>query len=862
MDTDARNKSVPDPSARFDLPPLFDARVMRVLVQRGYDAARTIGERRLFASILRRAREDVLEIEVLYRELPGVFAGDRAATRNFHRVLGDAHAAGVGVPPSPVAMRRLSGFIPGGDFYPCDPPFVIPRSKIRLIAYGIGCATSGDSGRRDAYVNALRGLWAKGQLLERLYRDAIDGDGHRNRIGERLRGIARDLESRWPGLEPPHVPGEGGLPGGPMFPPPEDGPFPWPGPDDGPPIPWPPDNPPGGPGLPPGLPPGVPPGGPPGSGFDPCNFYDDPCNHLAVVPPTLPRSTRWDNVTSVSPATACPGEQVTVLGHSFGASRPPDISLVIGDQAIDDANIVEWSDTRIVFTVPAGGIKAGCVGFRNATIEGVRKSALVALNQQRGALGACLGTDMVPLPYIEDRPDCTGVNSVAGSFPVIHSFLVNGETDLTVDPGVLLQFTAKVDNADTLLVLRDHPAGPEYANVPNNPAGTIMNVAGLTGTEPKDHVYYLRAVNRCGLANATVKVYLRRRPALSVKAIETVQAIQRCDPSGAPVQEVPLVARHRTVVRAWLDSGLTDGFDYGRGPNTVEVTGELHLLTNPIKVIGHSNGPFPFFAQPPSQVDRKEIGHSLNFVLPWDVLTGNVSMTVKVWGSGKWAKTGPGWAAQATRSATFHPRKKFRVAICLVSNKGMPAPAIINTEFLLDRYPIAEDGLEVLLVPGVFNTSQDFGTDAGWNQLWSDVAEMSEELVHDYDALIGLFHKHPSDSLGPSMIGGMTKFDDSTMNNKAWPPVAIAYLEPPVNGVHELVHCHGIGHAACPPGITSVVMINAVDSRLSGVTEDVGVNARTLEVVPKGSAALMGYCPLTGEWPSIALWELLFQVFA
>jgi hypothetical protein len=846
-----------------ELPLLFDACAMRLLLQRAYAAARSNAERRLFASILRRAREDVLELEALYSELPGVFAGDRTAIKSFSRILNEAHASGRAMPPSPTAMRRMSGVIPGFEFRPCDRPLLIGRSRIRLIAHGIGQIAGSDTARAEGYSDTLRGLWSKAQLLESLARAAIEDSPLRNRLAERLRTIARDIERAAP-ISEPGLPGEqwdGGYGGDPSYPQPDGGPFPWPGPDDGPPITWPPGGPtPGGPDEPPGVPPGVPPGGPPGSGFDPCTFIDDPCNHLAVLPPSVPRSTRWDNITSVSPSTACPGDQVTVLGHSFGTARPPEISLVIGDFVIDDAIVVEWTDTKIVFTVPAAGLPGGCVGFRNSLLENVRIGAVVDLNQYRGTLGACLGTDPVPLPYVVDRPDCSGINAFGGTFPVIHSFLVNGETDHVVEPNVPLVVTAHVDNADTLLLRRDHPNGPEYANVPNTPPLTIITLAGLTGKEPKDHVYHLHAVNRCGTATTTVTVRLRRRPALSVKAIEVIQAIQRCDVTGAPVQEVPLVARHRTIVRVWVDSGLTDDFDYGSGANTISVTGELTLTTVPPVTLVPLHPPqFPLSAGPAAKIDRENFQQSLNFELPWHLLTGNIPMTAKVWATGKWAHTGPGWTTQTTRTAMFHPRRKFRIAVSLVSNKGLPAPSIINTDHLLNCLPIAEDGLEIALVPGVFNNTITLATLADWDQLWSDIAEMSEELVHDYEVLVALFRKHPTDIAGAD---GSTIFVDSTFDNKAWPPVAVAAIDPAHAATHEIVHCLGIGHAACPPGVPVILFSNAIDPRLWGILEDVGLDPRTREIKEKGESALMGNCPLPGKWPSIKLWELLFQVFA
>ncbi len=532
---------------------------------------------------------------------------------------------------------------------------------------------------------------------------------------------------------------------------------------------------------------------------------------------------------------------------------------MFGAHAMTDADIVSWSDTQIVIRIPPEGLPAGCVGFRSANGEQARHAALNALNYYRGALGACLGSDMVPLPYIPDKPDCTSANSFAGTYPVIHSFLVNGQTDVVVEPGDALVFAAKVDNALTLTINVDHPAGGQVGQAPNNPAGTIINVAPLTGKEPKDHVYYLNAFNACGKSTATVNVQLRRRPALKITALEVVQAIQRCDISGAPVVEVPLVARRRTVVRAWIDPGISDGFNYGGGENTLQVTGELRIHGSPPTIVPTVDPDLLYL--PVSDQKRDTFHHSLNFDLPWGLLNGNVTMTVKARGSGKWAQTGPGWEATATRTATFQPRRQFTVAYVLIQNKTAPAPSIIEVDHLIDRFPIAADGYIVKLVPGTFFNPHNLGTDEGWDQLWSDVAEMSEELVHDYDVLIGIFKPDPGDQ-GPSMRAGMTKFVSGTFNNKAFPPVAIAQIDDPLNATHELIHCLGIGHAPCPPPIVPVILQGQLDSRLSGILEEPGVNARTHEVVRKGDSAMLGMCPGNGHWPSIKLWELMYTVFA
>ena len=52
---------------------------------------------------------------------------------------------------------------------------------------------------------------------------------------------------------------------------------------------------------------------------------------------------------------------------------------------------------------------------------------------------------------------------------------------------------------------------------------------------------------------------MRRTPQLSVTRIEVVQSIQ------TPTNSVRLVAKRRTAVRVFVDSGISDGFDFGTG---------------------------------------------------------------------------------------------------------------------------------------------------------------------------------------------------------------------------------------------------------------------------------------------------------
>ncbi len=235
---------------RVAWPPVFVPDQVRFLVDSARRVARRPREARLFAAILRRAHDEVLELEMLYADLPGVLVGDHAATERFRGIL---RGLGVGMPqPLPAAGpgAALLPFMPIPDHLPCGPGFMVRPDVIFHLTLGIDRVAHGDAAVYEHYVDALDALWRRTAVLDRLHRDALEGEtaGGRVRLAETLRVIARDLERHGWGLAPEEPGGPRLPPGGGGFPPGEPG--------------FPPGEPglPGGPGLPPGTP-GYPPPG-------------------------------------------------------------------------------------------------------------------------------------------------------------------------------------------------------------------------------------------------------------------------------------------------------------------------------------------------------------------------------------------------------------------------------------------------------------------------------------------------------------------------------------------------------------------------------------------------------------------------
>jgi hypothetical protein len=866
------------------LPALIDDRAARRLARAALEAAHGRVERRLFASILRRARDDVLELEMVHRDLPGVLAGDPAARAAFRGVLDGAAERGIGRGMGPAGWGE--GWIPAPDgpvARPCDPSFFVSPLGMAHLIDGVARASEGDTARYERDVDVLIGLWQRTAPLERLERHARRG---RETLRDGLRLIARDLEGslavweqprgpRTPGLTP-DAPGGPPLPGGLGEPPFPAGGAPWPGPDDGPPIPWPPPGGPGGPPVPPGggpggpIPPGGDPGGPPGvpwpgaDPFDPCAFLHDACRRAVraaargLRPEGLPTSTWATGITGLSPRWACPHDHVTIQGYGFGPTRPADVSVLFGALP---AAVVSWSDTAIVVEVPEGAGPC-CVGFRSATSEAGRRAAyhrgLRALGEALASAGClAIGDSWAAAPYVPAAPPCNpdGSNRFTGSVPVVEVFTLNGGTDVTVEPGTHLILAWRVSNALSVRIRRIAGVGPALDQTAA-PVGTL-DAGAYAGTEPADATYKLQAINRCGAAQAEVEVHLRKVPALHISGVELVQAIQRFDQNDpAQNNSVPLVARKATLARVYVSGGVTDW--------QFPVTGEI-LVYGPGGFLGSAQ---PLAAHVAAFfLNRSLLGSSLNFELPWPVLTGPVTLTVRVRTVATPHTSDPGWQAQEIVSANFVPRRRVTLIKVLVADDGRSVPAPTTAQYLDDLsvarrlLPVAEDGFLLVFAPGQeqIGTEHDLATADGWDDLMDDLEDLFEDLEAPGDPVILAALVPDLAAYGSSGRIGFS----NVLSPNIWEgredqePVMVNRTANPDSFAHELGHVFGLDHSLCGGG--------PKDGRLpmfSIETLGVDVIAR-MTLDPTGTRDLMaGGASCRPIWPSIVTWRLIFDMLA
>lgn len=822
-----------DGAPPFEWPPFLDGSEVDFLVARVEGAAETRAERRLFLNLLGSAYANVLELEVLYRELPGVLDDDPAAIRVFRRMLdrGMDLAGGLGRPRTSLDALGLKP-VPDGGGYPCEPTFLVKPSTISFIAVGIDRLSAGDPELRERQLDGLWALWERGRHLEEINEHAHRGPGA---LRDFMQIMGRDIpDDRRP---------RGG-PGGEGFGSTEAGRFPLP------PRPLP---------LPP-LP-------LPGGRYDLCGLIKDACRFLVVggisdlthVPGP---STYTTGIASVSPAAACYGDEVAINGSGFGPSQPADVDVIIGTVV---APVVSWSatGTKIVIEVPVGAA-SGCVAFRNRTLEALRAEAFAANGEAIASIAeglACLGQHGVwpkAPPLKPSTAPCTAANFLSIGPPVV-SF---SASSAQVTPGTQVFLGWSVQNATTFRVRRTSPAGP-FIDV-TNPPGTSASLGGFAGTQDTDATYELTATNSCGTTTRTVTVRLRQPPTLAILGVEVVQSVQRFA-FGNPAQQntVRLAARKRTMVRVYVDSGISNGFDNGAGPNVQpNVTGRVTVFppgasAGTTAVLRTAGGAIS--ARPQATINRDRLDHSLSFELPSNLIEGAVRLEVRVWVTGHENELGTGWSPWGTAlTVNFQPRRAQPVVRIFVrdTNQNLAVPTTAQYETsrtgARTRYPVAfAGGMPIFIAPGfeTINSPHDLRTRAGWDNLLDDIADIADDFVDNGEIWTALVPNQANYNLnGLGTVGGTQ-------------PHMLARAAFPATFAHELGHNFGFMHANC--GLQAG---DTPDSRLPAATEDTGMDVFRTFVIPNATSELMSTCTPTwagatfqDRWPSIAFWDIAFD---
>jgi hypothetical protein len=828
----------------FEWPPFVDPGDAEALVRGVAAAAGGGAELADFFGVLRRAYEDTLELEALYAAAPAVLAGDDAALEGFAATLDDAVRLTEGWPPLPSFGPGRTSLKPIPDWeggrFPCKPQLLIKPSVVFAIVQGIEQVAGGDLELRTSYDMAVQALWQRTTLLDGLLSRALAGDPERP---DGLTGAMRVLvrETRGPdGLDQTLRRGEAPPVGAVSL----SGPMEFGG-DDGF---WPPPS---------GTQAGVwPP--PKGShpGLDVCGILGTLCKQLVFGGIKgwrhVPISTYLDGLTGISPSSACAGDHVTLSG-TFPATQPADVVVVIGSAV---AKVVSWSSAAIVIEVPASA-RSGCIAFLNTSVEQERFEAAQSNQEAAASLAeglACMGNAAAwakqPVAIGPSPVPCIGFNFLTAGPPVIDLFRVNGATQTGVVPGTQLTLSWGVRNVSTVQLQRISPAGPALPPTTKPPSGTL-GLGPFSGTQPASAAYRLTATNGCGSASAEVTVELRQPPSLGVARIEVVQVIQ------TPANSVRLVAGKRTIARVFITSGISNGFDKGKGANVQPgVTGRM--------TIRPAAGGAPVACGPPLNIGgvidaaagggaRGTLGSSLNFELPLGEVNGARRLDVTVFVSGHENDPEPGWKTAGSVTVSFIAVGGQEILPWLIADSTIPGSLPSVGQFgtslggALARQPIAQTGFTVNpAITGATLPTEPLTALLGW-----------QVLVNRLATTIFVF---PSTPVGGNRTAIVPITPGSPLNGIALPrvlltvPTQVSQATFRATCAHEMCHTAGSGHAPCggaaPP----------IQPGLPAATEDVGLDVATRTIFPTGSFELMGACSITGgagedRWPSIALYD-------
>ena len=557
-------------------------------------------------------------------------------------------------------------------------------------------------------------------------------------------------------------------------------------------------------------------------------------------------TTDATGIGSMSASTVCPGALLEIYGVAFPDPQPPDTRVYVPTRngGCREAAVESWSNSRIAVRIPVD-IGPGCVGF-------VRGSGTFQEPQQvTGALTACIGAaaeawtrgfKRVNSPLVSCPPCLPGGQNhidIAGA-PQINTFRF---TPQHVEPGGQPILSWEVRYANQVLINGVSASG-SLLNLPGLvPLIGSLSFGAITGTVPSTGVYRLTASNVCGVTVAQTQFTMSRTPSLSVTRIEVIQSIQKVDNS------VRLVASRRTAVRVFVDSGITDGFDVGVGPNRVSgIKATLfaeNLATGGITSCGASWTPNGI-AGP--TLNRNVLDDSLNFDVPLSACTGNVRFraTVEIPGP---PGVPPSAFATGSTDVTFTPKPPQALLPLLYADPSSTSPTPTMADFFATlqgparMQPFPENGFTVnppiplLLGPGALTN------DISWFTATMNLA------IAPF-----LFSSTPVGGLRVGIIPNDGRYTRCGWSFRGGFLSTTSFLVKAGDTdccAHELGHCFGLDHVNCggPAG--------PYDGGLPLTLSDPGLDITARKLFPTGSNESMTYC--SSPWVSAEHWDRVFD---
>ena len=860
---------------------------------------------RVYETILESALATTRPLLELYNLIPQIWNGSSTAISDFKKIL-DQSSRHVGFRPHGLKIKKDLNFqklksmadrLPGsGGLGPCGPIFFIKPDVIHSIQESIYFMAGGNASFLQNSMAIVSQLWKNTQVLDTLnvLANRPKGDvfpelsGYMDRVAEtyRLEGNLGKIEEQRIKANRGNLGPMQSPMGGTWFPPEPGFPFPPPGPNGGPSF--------------------------PGFPID-CQPIRDYCQDILIGPSRtyrgeMPTSVSSTEITRISSTSVCGGYDVIIEGQGFGNVQG-NRGIVFGTIEV---RIKSWSDRKIVVTATSHVQGTVCIGIIDRDKENRRKEIhrtnQIAFRELATAAGPCLSMPgrIIDLPYKQDSPVCIGVNQITIGKPTIRHFTINNAKNPVVESGSDLIMKWEVENATSIRF--STVPNPRTSPPRNFPSGNslfgIHPLGALTDRNYIVHTYTIEAKNSCGTSTAKVDVTVTASYKLNILGIEVTQAIQKFnwnDP--AENNSVFLVSNKLTMVRVYPENTLTNGFDFGNGPNRIrDVEARLEVKYSDGQISYFSNSYDPsstILAGAESDLNREDLSQSFNFILPTQKLDGTCELTAEIF---KNPRLGLGNFASSSTSVTFKKTKRLKLALILVNDTinslSAPTQQDFNNTFRLGkgRVPIGDTNFTIYiptnhreistmsityLIPnvGMISYHEDLKTESGWENLLDRLDDIADDYDGSDDVIwVGLV---PSPTTNIYSWGGLAnsgKVKGWFDNHKR----LLSQNNRPGTLVHEIAHTLTIKHAA---SINTTTNANAhscgspagVDNSMVSTIEDVGVDVlryknktNSPHVLPKGVPSLMTYCSPTingknwsneYSWVSIDLWNRLKNNF-
>lgn len=554
-------------------------------------------------------------------------------------------------------------------------------------------------------------------------------------------------------------------------------------------------------------------------------------------------------IQAIDNSRACPGQQVVLYGTGFG-----------------------WSGGEVLFPGVSGQIAAHVISWDPGAIKlVVPNDATSGSIELRIYAGSALVCGILSFVY---RPGASKVRFDGGVAAIFGFAIDSMTTSFVAEPEHLMHITyeTNISAATTAELTISGDDGPMF-HVVTAGGSYAFNVSAPKTTTPMKFNAHLKVTGTCGPpVERDIAIEIRKHPALHITGVEVVQAIQHYLPVSNR-NSVRLVARRRTLVRVYMESGVGN-FDYGHGAGILaKVTGQIRLIKGggTIAMVAPVNNTVRAFVA--NQTSRMDINSSLNFLLPVTALEGDVTVEASLQSLDPVPPADQTYsslysALDASTHVTFHERRSIRLALTFLQDDflKLPGPTLQEVSGCLDaassRYPIAEDGFDLVFPTDwstLIHSKLDLRTKDGWATMNDDLREMVEDDPNAHNTVWAAFVSVSPPPPDDYFCGGYT----DTGPKHSWIPI-LASQTLPHNSTfpHELGHALGLIHSPCNDGATKASIGNT--SAFPGRTEDVGVDTyppfgAPLSLIPAGQGDLMSYCDPGAGWPSVALWEYLFD---